>query len=225
MIHCITMKRTLLTLVLTITAVSIGLAQETSKPDAYDELVAKLNRGETAVNYKAMRIAYRDRLASNKVVPDVKARVAMAKAYNEKNYKEAVKHADAVLKSAYVDIDTHFVAAMSHQNLGDAKKAKFHESVYVGLVNSIIGDGDGSSAKTAYKVISVTEEAAILRALELKRVSMEPLELDGNKYHVYSATDAANAPVKIFFNVSGAWAPPQPPAGTPQKPQQPAKNP
>jgi hypothetical protein len=94
---------------------------------------------------------------------------------------------------------------MAHGALGDAKKAKFHEAVYLGLINSIINGSDGNSTKTAYVVISMLEVPVVLNALDLKRTSQEMIEEGGHKYGVVVATDKNTAETsKVYFNIDVA---------------------
>ncbi len=116
-------------------------ANETSTADgskAYDELFSKVIRGELTIDFKAFRVASVGRTNSVTGAADAKAHVARVKALNDKNFKEAVRIASEIQKTNFVDINSHVVASMAYQGLGDAKKAKFHEGVYLGLVNSIL---------------------------------------------------------------------------------------
>ena len=196
-----------LTLALSLAVFSvIAVAQPAGQKVDYDSLLAKLKDGDTRIDFKALRFAFAEKTSTLQRSPDSKIRVEMIKLYNEKKYKEALKIADEVLKSAYVDIGTHLIASVSHTNLGDEKKGKFHEQVYVGLINSILGSGDGNSTKTAYHVISVSEEYAVLQALELKRTTQSVLDEGGSKYDVLAVTDknAVDAG-RLYFNIDAVW--------------------
>ena len=82
------------------------------------------------------------------------------------------------------------------------KKSKFHESIYVGLVNSVLKGSDGNTPKTAYHVISAGEEYVLLNALELKRGPRPSKTPTATYYHLITANDkATNEPVKVYFNI------------------------
>ncbi len=168
---------------------------------AYDELLSKVIRGDLTIDFKAFRHASAARPDHLTGLADTKPYVAMVKALNDKNFKEAVRIASEIQKTNFVDMNSHVVASMAYQGLGDAKKSKFHEGVYLGLVNSILNGGDGNSTKTAYVVISVAEQFALLDALDLKRASHTAITEDGRKYDVLTVSDKkTNETSTVFFN-------------------------
>src|SRR5688572_13069396 len=177
----------------------ISASAQSDKSALYNDLLSKVKGGDMTVDFKAMRFAF----AEQGPAPfDPKVQGGMAKAMNDKNYKEAAKLAETIQKESFVDMNSHIVAAMSHGALGDAKKAKFHEAVYLGLINSIINGSDGNSTKTAYVVISMLEVPVVLNALDLKRTSQETIEEGGHKYGVVVATDKNTAESsKVYFNI------------------------
>lgn len=171
----------------------------------YDQLVTKLKGGDTNIDFKLLRFSFAEKTPPEGRVADVKLQTQMATLLNEKKFKDVVKIAEGIHKNNFVDMNSHIMAAMAYQGMSDAKKAKFHESVYLGLVNSVLKDSDGNTPKTAYHVISVAEEYVLLNALELKRGTQAVETVDGSTYHVLTATDpATNQPVKLYFNIDKA---------------------
>jgi len=188
-----------------------SISAQGDKASVYNDLLSKVKDGNMTVDFKALRFAF----AEQGPAPfDPKAQGGMTKALNDKNYKEAAKLAETIQKANFVDMNSHVVAAMAHDALGDAKKAKFHEAVYLGLINSIINRADGNSTKTAYVVVSLLEVPVVLNALDLKRTSQEMIEEGGHKYAVVVATDKNNAETsKVYFNIDlAAKGMPPPPA-------------
>ncbi len=184
------------------TAIAQSSSPSAAKSSAYDSLLSKVKGGDMAIDFQTLRFSFAEKTASEERTPDAKLHLAMLKFLNEKNFKEAIKIADVIHKVNFVDMTSHIVAAMAYGGLKDAKKSKFHEGVYLGLVNSILKDADGSSPKTAYTVISVAEEYVLLNALELKRGTQEVENADGSTFHVLMAADkTTNEPVKLYFNI------------------------
>lgn len=188
------------------TVYSQGPAERPSSGEAnYDQLVSKVRQGDLSIDFKALRFAFAKRPDANTEAADIKIQAAMIKAYNDKNYKEAIKLADGIQKTRFIDMNSHVIASMAHQGLGDAKKAKFHEAVYLGLINSILNGADGNSTKTAYIVINPAEEYVLLNALELARGKRESIIEEGRTYDVHTATDkTTNQTVKIYFSTVAA---------------------
>lgn len=192
----------IMTALLAVNAAAQTASSGAAKSPAYDAMVAKIRGGDLNVDFQALRFAFADATTGEARTADPKAHLAMLKLLNEKNFKEAIKIADSIHKVNFVDMNSHIVAAMAYGELKDAKKSKFHESVYLGLVNSILKDADGASTKTAYHVISVAEEYVLLNALELKRGTQETENADGSIFHVLTAADkATNESVKLYFNI------------------------
>jgi hypothetical protein len=171
----------------------------------YGELLAKVKKGDFTIDFKALRFAFAKKSEAGISSADIKAHADMVKALNERKYKDAINIAEGIQKTAFVDMNSHVVAAMSYQGLGDAKKAKYHEAVYLGLVNSILKDADGNSTKTAYVVISPAEEYVLLNALDLSRGTRELITEEGRSYSIQTAIDKSNnQQVKIYFNIDAA---------------------
>ncbi len=168
----------------------------------YDAMVAKVKGGDTTVDFRALRFAFAEKTPVEARTADPKLQAQMLSLLNEKKFKDVVKIADGIHKTTFVDMNSHIMAAMAYQGLADPKKAKYHEAVYLGLVNSILKDADGNTAKTAYHVISIAEEFVLLNALELKHGTQTVETIDGHNYHVQEATDkATNQAVKVYFNI------------------------
>lgn len=189
-------------LLLAIAICSVGVCAQASD---YDQLLSKVRGGDTSIDFRALRFSFAEKTAPEARVADVKLQTQMATLLNEKKFKDVVKIADGIHKNIFVDMNSHIMAAMAYQGLADAKKAKFHESVYLGLVNSITKDADGNAPRSAYHIISVAEAYVLLNALELKRGSQTVETADGSTFHVLTATDPrTNESSKLYFNVDKA---------------------
>ena len=182
--------------------VAFGMAQEdrpTEKP-AYEVLVEKLRNGDKNIDFKQLRLAYAASSASRRDTDEQKR--AMTKALNSKNYLDALKNADIVLASDFVDMDAHFAEYVAQRELKNTEQAEFHQFVLRGLLDSITHSGDGKSEKTAYQVIEVHEEYVILRFMGLMPSKQSLSEKDGHSYDVMEVTDPkTEQKVTLYFNV------------------------
>lgn len=177
------------------------------KKGVYAQLLAKLKNGDTSIDFKELRLSSVESDDADTGEADRDLRRKLFEAYDAKNYKDAIKAGEAALKSGYLDIETHLVMALANREAADVKKFEFHKAVYLGLLNSILASGDGKSAKTAFVVINVGEEYAVLNALELKRGSQSLQNVDGHKYDVLNVTDTkTNERKDVFFNIDIVWA-------------------
>jgi hypothetical protein len=73
--------------------------------------------------------------------------------------------------------------------------------VFRGLIDSIRSSGDGKSPATAWVVISVDEEYAVLRALEFKPSGQSLLRQNGHSYDVMKAKNDDGTEQTFYFNV------------------------
>lgn len=89
-------------------------------------------------------------------------RDAILKAAQEKDYAKVAQLSKPWLEKVPVDADIHFVRAQALKRLGDWTGFSYHWHCFYGLIHSIASTGDGKSSKTAFKVISVTEEYYLL---------------------------------------------------------------
>ena len=167
----------------------------------YEDLLDKLKKGDTNIDYKTFRLAFTETKAFSPYGGS-EVRKQMNEALNKDDYKEALKIAEERLKTYYVDIDAHFVAHIAHKELGNTEKAEFHRDVARGLLESILNGADGKTAKTAYFVISIREEYIVMAYKDL-RVSMQSLKMeDGHTFDVLSGTNPETKETgSFYFNI------------------------
>jgi hypothetical protein len=172
------------------------------RPSEYATLLASLKAGNTSIDYTRLRLSYMDS-PEYKAAKDVsKSEEAMSDALNKKDYPAALKDAEAVLESNYVNIDAHFVALVANQEMGAMDKAEFHRTVFRGLLNSIRNSGDGKSLETAWVVINVHEEYVLLRVLGFRPSQQSLVNQNGHSYDVMKVKNAEDGTEQTFyFNV------------------------
>ena len=181
-------------------------AQEKASAKDYEDLVAKLKKGETNIDFKKLRFAFTETKNYSPYGNRSDDSDKMSQSYREKNYKEALKSAEKVLETSYVDVNAHFIAAISNKEAGNSEKFEFHKKVYLGLINSIIDGKDGKSAKTAFEVIYVPEEYALLSYLGLRRGEQALVTENGSKFDVLTVTNPENnETLKLYFNIDTVW--------------------
>jgi hypothetical protein len=202
-------RRTILVLSLVLLSLTGAYAQQpaASDTDPYKTIVAKLKGGDTKVDYKALRMASASSKAEDAGARgDSDAYSKAVSAYRAKKYDEALSNGEKALKTGYLDINTHLLMAAAHKDKGNKEKFEFHKAIYLGLVNSILDGADGESAKTAFVVIEVSEEYAILDALELERGSQGLRHEGGHAFDVLTATDPKTKKSKeVWFNIDIVW--------------------
>jgi hypothetical protein len=191
-------------LLITTLAVSMLVAssfcQEASPTKStYADLVTKVKAGDKSVDFKELRIAYAD--SGGGADTDAQKK-AMMTALNSKNYADALRNADIVLASDYVDMDAHFVEYIADRELKNQDQAEFHKFILQGLLDSITHSGDGKSFETAFQVIQVHEEYVVLRFMGLMPSKQSMAEKNGHSYDVMETVNTkSNEKVTLYFNI------------------------
>ena len=179
-------------------------APKTSPAEAkkrYEALLETAKKGEGTIDFGALRFAYFETSDYNPMAGMLAYR-SLWGTVSQSNWPEAVKQAEAVLSKNYVDVNAHMVAYVAYRQQGDEEKAKLHRRWADGLLDSIKSGGDGKTPQTAWHVISISEEYAVLRALNLRPVGQALIKADGHSYDEMKTIDPqTSAEVKYYFNV------------------------
>lgn len=132
----------------------------------YAEIVQRLQRGDTLVDYTALRFLFARQPQSGKSHPDPGAELQAAE--QAANHEEARRLVDALVNDYYGLIDAHMDAAKVFTTRGDTARARFHDAVVRGMIRSM-EDAARARSDGAMPVISISEEYAFLRARGLER--------------------------------------------------------
>ena len=169
----------------------------------YEKLVERVKSGDKTVDFREIRLAYANSPSFNRGPDTDPQKKAMWAALNSKDFATAIKNADAVLNSDFVDMGAHFAEYVAHRELNEADLADFHKFVFDGLLKSITDSGDGKTPETAMQVIEVHEEYVLLRHLGVGLPgSQSLLHKDGHSYDEIKYLDPdSKQEVTIYFNV------------------------
>jgi hypothetical protein len=181
-----------------------AIAQDNPKPPlSYESLVERVKGGDQTVDFRQFRFAYMDSSTYNNGSDTAPPKKAMIAALNSKDFRSAIKNADIVLTSNYVDMDTHFTEYIANRELNATDKAEFHKFVFQALLKSITDSGDGKTPETAFQVIQVHEEYVLLRfmGIELPE-SQSLLHKNGHSFDKIKFKDPKSGQsVTLYFNV------------------------
>ena len=119
-----------------------------------------------------------------------------------KKFPEAIAEAKKGLAVAPYDIDLLIALASAYRDAGDIANADKTRQQWMALVDSILRSGDGRDFATAFRVITVAEEYAVLRVLGLKTTSQSLVEHAGSEYDVMTVKNPkTDAELVFHFNV------------------------
>jgi uncharacterized protein DUF4919 len=167
----------------------------------YDALLDSAKKGEGAVDYKALRFAFFETPDYNPLTGMMNYR-ALWGLVMQQNWPEAAKQSEAVLAKNYVDINAHMVAHIAYRQQGNTEKAAHHRRWADGLIESIKASGDGKSPATAWEVISISEEYAVIRSMGVRATGQSLVNVGGHSYDAMKIVDPrTNTEMTLFFNV------------------------
>lgn len=173
-----------------------------TKGDSFTTLLNKLQSGDTSIDFKLLRTASLNSRSEAAGEADLPSRQKTMAAFKAGKHNEVVVAGEQVLRTAYLDLETHLLVANAYKQTGNTSKFQFHQAVFLGLIQSILTGGDGRSAKTAYVVIGPYEEYAVMRALELSipKQSFQRV-VAGRSYDVLTGTDMkTNQSREVWFS-------------------------
>lgn len=200
------MRRILAGLLLMLLMGSSAYAADPDPESRYQALLASAKARALGVDWQALRFAYADRPTFNVFNDGLNApRMAMMKAFSDGNSVEALKQANLIIDQDYVDGEAHFVAELAYKKLGQNDAAAREQAITRGLFGSI-QTGDGLTAKTAFTVISVSEEYSLMRVTGRRVGGQELVKQDGHVFDVLDTVDRQGLPGKFYFVIDRVMA-------------------
>lgn len=189
---------------------SVSGTPQVRQPDApasptsptYEEMVGKLKQGDLSIDFTDLRMKY---AASPQYEPEEGSEEVkkMYEALNQKDFQGALKTANGVLDKQYVNIDAHIVASEAYKGLNNDPMAKLQHDIVVGLMRSILGSGSGASPASAYKVISIAEEYALMRLMGWRPQKQSYLHQGTRSYDAMEVLDTQDQSIlTVYFNVT-----------------------
>jgi len=196
-------SKSILLCVLLLLLASLALAQpQPTAKNSYETLLERVKKSDQAVDFKELRLAYTETSTYSPYGGDGESRRAMFDAIKSREFDKALQNAETVLARNYLDIMGHFGCFVSDRELAHADKATYHKFVFEGLLNSIKNSGDGKSEETAFVVISVDEEYALLNWLGFRPTGQALINKDHHNYDKMTVTDPkTNETIAYFFNI------------------------
>jgi hypothetical protein len=184
-------------------AACCGSAAAKKPSGDYDKLVERVKSGDKTVDFRELRLAFANSPGFDRGPDTDPQKKVMGAALFSKDFATAIKNADMVLASDYVDIDAHMAEFMAYRELQEADLAEFHKFVFEGLLKSIADSGDGKTPETAFQVIQVHEEYILLHSLGVGLPeSQSLLRKNGHSYDEIKYQDPdSKKDVTIYFNV------------------------
>jgi len=168
----------------------------------YADLLAAAKVNPETVNFKELRLAYVQSPQYAPYTHDEETRTLLNQALSEENMEMAINLVERLLESYYLDIDAHMIAAVVYGKIGDETKLSYHRKFVKGLLDSIFQSGDGRTFQTAFVVIDVDEEYAVLRILGIQPTMQSLHTFEGHQFDVFQFRNLQTGQTaEIYFNI------------------------
>lgn len=173
---------------------------------AYVDFLTAARIDPDSADFTRLRLAYAN---SSKYDPYyVKAGIPhllaqTGKAFTEGTYTQStLQSIGKILSLNYMHLQTHMTAVLAYTQLGDEQRAAHHQKFVRHWAGSILNSGDGRSPDTAFIVMSLDEEFALLKVLG---ISPTLQHLDMQDDHVFDIFEFADPQTgqscRIYFNI------------------------
>jgi hypothetical protein len=186
-------------------ALSATFCAHGTTADDYATLLAKLQAGDPAVDFHALRMAHAASPDYRPNSPDsLIRRKAVQDAIESKAFDQAAPLLEKWLSKEPLNPFAHLGAIRVYKELGDEQKSAFHDAVVDGIFRSICQVDEGYSPNRPCRVLSIDEQHFYL--------VMQGLVIDGDygtlcrderPCQVYEATKLnTNSKHTLYFDIS-----------------------
>jgi tetratricopeptide (TPR) repeat protein len=121
--------------------------------------------------------------------------------WQSENLIEVAKMAPDVLSGTPINLDDLYRVAVAHYMTGDLSAFTSYYTLYFGLVESIIATGDGRGYKTAFVVVSTSNEYALLHYFGLGSQGQSLQHHDGHSFDVLKTINEYEEQQDIYFMI------------------------
>lgn len=163
-----------------------------------------MDRDARARQAMAERLAHAASPAYNPYETEtVDRRDAALKLIDQKKYAEAIAALQQGLKQSPFNIDLLILLAAAYRDIGELGKADETRTRWIALVDSILTEGNGRTFDSAFRVIDVHEEYAVIQILRLNVVGQRLQRRGDSEFDVMTVQgrDPGAQSFELYFNV------------------------
>lgn len=133
-------------------------------------------------------------------------RDALFTLHGDRKYDQFLEQSAKWLEKHPIDIQVIYVRTFTHLRQGNHKEYAKGFATYTSLIASIMSSGDGKTKDTAFKVVTVKEEYAVLNELGLDLIKQSLVkDAKGNPCDAMLCKDRNDKQTTIYFNVSAPF--------------------
>jgi hypothetical protein len=168
----------------------------------YTELLARVQRGDLSMDFRAFRIAGALSAGPHISAIETEGRAAFKKYMAESNLEKALNASNHLLNIDFASAVGQFGAMTAYRALGRDAEAVAHEKIMNALLDSIARAGDGKTLQSSY-LATTTQEEYIFMSLRMnvKPTAQSLVTRDGHYYDRIEVTDRATSQKQyVWFN-------------------------
>ena len=161
------------------------------------------DRAARAEAYLKMRMQYAESTDYNPYAAEIHEIKKQSRELLEKgDFEGAIQEATKGLAIDRLNINLLMIQAAAYRAKGDLQKADETRQTWVSLVDSIVRHGDGKSFETAFQVISLDEEYAVVSLFRLEMVKQRLVRHNQSEFDVLTVRPRGSGnDFQMFFNV------------------------
>lgn len=172
----------------------------------YQALVQRVKGGDLTVDFARMRALYTETGAYQPYGTAADNASRAERMARTGDHEAGLALANQVLDTYYVSIAAHYAAALAYKKLGDKQREVFHGRVWAGMMRAVLASGDGRTAATAMRVLTVSDEYHVLRALRVTPGKRVVAREEGRVFDRWEAKEASGADRLVYFDITLMFA-------------------
>jgi hypothetical protein len=185
-----------------LSAAATGLAAP--PPPSYKVLLERVKQGDTKIDFTALRMAWAAARDTGSTDPELRKK--MSAALHQHEWTTILELGNQVFAANYLDINAHMFVGMAYEKTGKPEQAAFHRAVGEGLRKSILASGNGHSIDTAFVVVSVDEEYALLKYFQLLPGDQTLVNVGNHNFDKLTTHTQSGDEAVVYFNVDAPMA-------------------
>ncbi len=168
----------------------------------YTSLLEAARADPDNVDFTELRIAYASSPAYDPYRTPCVSYTTICELIEGNEMEAVIEQVERILDEHYLDIQAHTLATIAYEALGDQTRVEYHKRFAAGLLHSILQSGDGTSFETAFKVVDLSEEYALLLALNAEVLRQELRQHEGHFFDVLEVRfSGIGQDAIIYFNI------------------------
>lgn len=169
--------------------------------DHFEKLLERVKQNPIKADYTALRMAYTQSPHFNPYMNGVAVPAQLRQAMQTQDPALMLAGIEKALDIDFMDIEAHIYALNVLYRQGREARGVFHDLFAQGLLQSIMVV-DGRSYETAFKVISIREEYAVVGVMGLQVQAQRKCVHEGANFDILTVKNPkTGTDVEYYFNI------------------------